>query len=312
MQVLKRTIESLKPLTIKYSKPVFYFIIDLLWCHIRYGVKRQEYILFNFYKKNRLERSTFYTRGHTKYEPYFNSVKNHDIFWNKAKFNEVFSEFVHRDWLYCKDATKEQIKNFITSHKKVIAKPIDNEQGRGIHIADIQMIDSYTGDGGYILEDFIEQHRLLSNINPSSVNSIRVYTIVDKKGNTDILSASLKVGVSDSIVDNAHSGGYAYPIDIETGIICGRGCRENNPFEMFYFHPESNVKMLGLEIPHWNILKNSVLKAALVIPDSRLIAWDIAVLENEIEFIEGNYTGDRDLMQFPSDTGMLNKIKQYM
>ncbi|MCR4900870.1 MAG: hypothetical protein K5907_08655 [Treponema sp.] len=315
MGVLKRTIDSLKPISEKYEKPVIFFLFDLLWCYIRYGSKRSEYILFDFYKKSGIERSTFYTRGNTKYEKIFNSEMNHDIFWNKAKFNEVFSEFIKRDWLDCSNSTKEEISSFIKSHNKVIAKPIDNEQGIGIHIADINAIDIYSNEDKktrYILEDYIEQHPIINEINPTSVNSIRVYTIVDKKQNVDILSASLKVGTVGAIVDNAHSDGYAYPIDIETGIICGQGIQSEKPFQKYYYHPNTNIKMIGFEIPHWDQLKKTVLIAACKIPASRLIAWDIAILRDGVEIIEGNYTGGRDLMQYPSGIGMLKRIKKFM
>lgn len=311
-EVLKRVTKSLQQISDYYKKPVFFFLLDLVWCHFRYGVKRREYILFKFYKKSSLERKTFYTRGHKKYEKLLNSEKYHNVFWNKHEFNSVFSDFIKRDWLYCQTATEEEISNFIKKHKKVIIKPDSLEQGIGIHLyAGEPVKNLYTSTGGgYIIEDYIQQHPLLTELNSSSVNSVRVYTILDRNSIPHILSASLKVGGKGAVVDNAHSNGMIYPINIEHGIIMGPGV--NYTGDSCFFHPGTTINMLGLEIPNWEKVIDVIKKASVMIPESRLIAWDIAILENDVEIIEGNYTGGKDLMQWPSDTGKLNEIKKYL
>ena len=48
-----------------------------------------------------------------------------------------------------------------------------------------------------------------------------------------------------------------------------------------------------------------------MIPRARLVAWDIAVLENGFEMIEGNYEGDPGVMQAPSKNGCFFEIRKY-
>lgn len=157
-----------------------------------------------------------------------------------------------------------------------------------------------------LIEEFVEQHPFLSQLNPTSVNTIRIYTLVKKDGSCTILSASIRVGGKGAEVDNYHSGGCGYPIDIETGIIYQPGTDIKGNSRIF--HPSTGVKMVGLEIPNWNGLKQFVSEAMKVIPETRLIAWDVAVLQDGFEMIEGNCNGDPGFMQAPSKQGKKKEI----
>lgn len=70
--------------------------------------------------------------------------------------------------------------------------------------------------------------------------------------------------------------------------------------------------MIGFEVPNWQDLIDFIFRATQVFPTSRMIAWDVAVLENGFEMIEGNYNGDPGFMQTPSNTGKKRKIMRYM
>lgn len=61
--------------------------------------------------------------------------------------------------------------------------------------------------------------------------------------------------------------------------------------------------MIGFQIPQWADLKKFVYDAMEVIPQARLLAWDVAILSDGFEMIEGNYNGDPGFMQAPSKIG---------
>ncbi len=106
-----------------------------LWCWIRYGVTPNQYIGFEFYKKNHLGRKAYYTlRHYRKYEKKLNDKKNSFIFCNKVTFLKTFSDWIRREWLYTSDSTEREISNFLNTHKKIIVKPIDAARGIGVHI----------------------------------------------------------------------------------------------------------------------------------------------------------------------------------
>lgn len=122
-----------------------------------------------------------------------------------------------------------------------------------------------------------------------------------RDGQPLILSTSIRVGGKDAVVDNYHAGGVGYPIDIETGIVYKPGSGIDGT--EYIYHPSTNFKMVGFEIPMWEQLKQFVYDAMKVIPEDRLIAWNVAILPDGFEMIEGNYQGDPGFMQAPSKVG---------
>ena len=111
-------------------------------------------------------------------------------------------------------------------------------------------------------------------------------------------------------MDNFHSGGVGYPLDAEHGVVMAAGRAMTG--ERYLYHPGTGAKMIGFEVPEWDKLVAFVFKATQVIPSARMIAWDVAVLEDGFEMLEGNYNGDPGFMQTPSDTGKKREILKYM
>lgn len=283
--------------------------LDAAYCYVRYGVTPNEYVGFDFYKYNHFYRHLFYTARYSyRYEKKLNDPKYKCCFDNKAEFNRLFRDFVRRDWIFTKESSLTELDQFIKSHEKIIVKPIGLSSGRGIHVlkSDESMESLLAED--YLLEDFIVQHSSMLEVNPSSVNSIRMYTMLSgcNLSSFNIISATLRAGGKGAEVDNFHAGGVNYPIDIKTGVIYQSG--SNIMGRKFIFHPSTGKKMVGFEVPNWNLLCDFVEKASKIIPRARFVAWDIAVLPDGFEMIEGNYEGDPGVMQNAMKEGVLYKI----
>lgn len=78
------------------------------------------------------------------------------------------------------------------------------------------------------------------------------------------------------------------------------------------YYPGTGTKLIGFEVPNWKGLVDYIYKATQVFPTARMIAWDVAVLEDGFEMIEGNYNGDPGFMQTPSNTGKKREILKYI
>lgn len=111
------------------------------------------------------------------------------------------------------------------------------------------------------------------------------------------------------MTDNQHNGGIAYPVDLDSGCICGAGVEVSG--KRHFCHPQTGLMMAGREIPNWQELLLFVKKAALVVPQVRMAAWDVAVLEQGFEMIEGNDDGNPDVMQGPAAKGKLREILKW-
>ncbi len=144
-------------------------------------------------------------------------------------------------------------------------------------------------------------------LNPDTVNSVRIYTILDKNNTPHVISAAVRVGGAGAEVDNFHAGGVGYPIDTETGIVCSAGYDILR--NKYICHPATNVKVVGFEIPRWKELLEFVFSASKQILNEKLIAWDVAVLPDGFELIEGNVESDAGFMQMQN--GKLSVVKRY-
>ncbi len=307
---LKRLTQTLVPIAEHYNKPKVVFWIDYFWSYVRYGITPNQYIGFQIYEKSGRERAEFYThRQHKRFEAMLNDPKWYDTFWNKAKFNVAFKDFIHRDWLYCEIAVDEEVISFINKHTKVMIKPTSASSGQGVHVYKGESVEKLI-EKKVLIEEFIVQHHLMSKLNPSSVNTIRVYTILDKANIPHFLSASIRVGGINSEVDNFHSGGVGYPLDVKYGIVMGPG--RTIAGEECLYHPGTGAKMIGFEVPNWKELVKYICRATQVFPTARMIAWDVAVLEDGFEMVEGNYNGDPGFMQAPSGVGKRREIMKYI
>jgi hypothetical protein len=325
LKAFHKLVSNLDAISAKYAKSKIWFLIDALYGYIRYGITPNEYVGFEFYKKSNIERKRYFTnRDQHKYESRFNDPKASDSFDRKEITNQVFSKYVKRDWLYTGDASVSEIKAFIDSHEKVIVKPVGMSSGRGIF-----SLSKAKGEGfeefkqrldvnvetsselkDVLIEEFVNQHPKLKECNPSSVNTIRVFTVADRNQNLTILSTCLRVGGANADVDNYHAGGVAYPIDSETGIVFGAGY--NIDGRKFTVHPSTGKLMLGFQIPNWNRLLEVIADLATIEPRGRMIAWDLAETPDGFELIEANYRPGLIIMQQGGGEGLKPLILKHL
>ncbi len=153
--------------------------------------------------------------------------------------------------------------------------------------------------GDVIVQKALKQHEDIAGINPSSVNTIRIISLISEEG-VKIYSAILRIGTSDAKVDNASVGGITCGIDLDTGKL------KEYAYYVYYVdggrcdrHPTSNVVFKGRQIPSFEKAKQLVYDAHIMTPQFRLISWDIAIREDgEPVLVEANLrTGGIDFHQ---------------
>lgn len=142
-----------------------------------------------------------------------------------------------------------------------------------------------SGDAQYIVEEYFDQKGFLRDVNPSSLNTIRA-TTVRIKDDIVLLYAYFRAGGANSAVDNLHSGGVRYAIDIKSGELQkGINYVDNN----IECHPSTGVKVAGYKLPQWQEIREFVTKLHKMAPEgANLIGWDICVSDDKLIVIEGN------------------------
>lgn len=290
--------------------------VEFMYCFLRYGCLPRQFTIGEFWNKTANDRRDIITyRQFVKIMNQLNNPKNIHILENKAHFNTYFSDFIQREWLFSADSTIEQIESFILRHNQVIVKPYAATEGHGIYKLNAEKITDLHAEAenlakmNVMIEELLIQNRFMIFGN-TSVNTIRVHTILDKSGKGHILSCILRAGIGDTVVDNYCLGGVIYPVDVDYGIVIGKGISRVGNNHMV--HPNTDTVMIGYQIPNWDILVKESIKAAELLPDIRIVGWDVAITSNGIELIEGNHNPDYELYEFIGEGKMLPKIKRYL
>jgi hypothetical protein len=316
LQYLKNFLKDLPQLSQETDYSVPHLALSFAMCRIFYGANTEEFRALKLYDCSpRKRRHYLLYRDCVKYSDKLNAGATKDelaVFDDKSLFNKTFSDFIHRDWLYMPDSTPAQLRDFLARNETFLAKATISTQGKGItlyHSADLDA-DTFWAeyqDKPYLLETFIVQHPSQAALNPSTVNTVRIQTA--RKGDTVLLlGACLRCGGADAFVDNFHQGGIAYPIDMDTGLISGRG-RTLLGQVIYLRHPSTGHIMPGYQVPHWDELRSQVRKAALVSPHVGYVGWDIAITADGVEFVEGNINYPDPIVVQLDDNCIRSKVR---
>ncbi len=143
---------------------------------------------------------------------------------------------------------------------------------------------------GFLFQETVKQHPKLNMLNPSSLNTIRIDTFIDKEGNIDIISAYIRMSINNKHVDNISSGGCQVGINLQKGMLKKDGYSgfSNAGTQVFTKHPITGVVFEGFEIPYFAEVKELIVKVAGYMPGLRLMGWDVAIGESGPVLIEGN------------------------
>ena len=138
----------------------------------------------------------------------------------------------------------------------------------------------------FIVQEVIKSHEFYADFNPSSLNTVRVFTyrsVSDER--IHVLHSILRVGKQGSVTDNQASGGFACGVTEEgclTGMAVNKlGCKLN---EVNGINLVKGVKLEGYE----KIIEAAV-KTAKQFLYSRLLGFDLCIdSEGEVNLIEVN------------------------
>lgn len=318
-QEQKRFDPVMKDISEQYGISLPWLHFDSLRSRFLHGFDTSEYLAFDVFNLNHKARKRFLSSR--KAENFARAI-NHEaadeieIMNNKAKFNALFGQFIRRRWLYAADSSAEELEKFLRDYEYVIVKPLDKKRGVGIRklkcselLSDVQQFYAEALKENLLLEEIVRQHPLISEVNPASVNTVRASTIRDKDGTVHFFAASLRGGAANSVIDNLHNGGAQYPIDVKTGVIIRGGVTAAGQRNVCY-HPSTQMKMIGLQIPNWEQVTETVMAAAAIPKRLRYVGWDVAITEEGCELIEGNFLQGCNGMQLDG-VGKNSLVKKY-
>ena len=147
-----------------------------------------------------------------------------------------------------------------------------------------------------LVEECLQNHERLDFFNETSLNTIRIVTINIQK-NVYILFAGLRIGAKGALIDNISQGGAVARIDLDTGKINSGFYTKRSSLST----EEIATDAIGYQLPYWQEVKDLALKAAEIISEMGIVAWDICITPKGPEIIEGNESFGSVIMQLYYD-----------
>ena len=295
----------------------FILMLKIYGSRVRYGIIPKEYFIYGFNMLSAEGRGSFVTRSNKyKYYKKFNSRNYVDFLNQKTETYRKFGEFYGRDVvsLYT-DADFESFKSFVEKHPRFIYKPAQDYGGRGIKIYDLKNYDCPEDlfaiiifNGACVLEELIVQGEEIARIHPDSVNTVRLVTYHSDSGDTYPQWCFLRMGSGGSHTDNMSGGGISALVDFETGVVCD--CGRDYLGHRYIYHPDTNVQLVGLKLPHWDEVRGLACRLAAVLPEVRFVGWDLAYSDRGWVFVEGNAQPQCVAPQIMSYNGKLRNYKE--
>ncbi len=286
----------------------------MLWCRLRYGFSSNEYFKWGIYDMSWHKRRDFITNRLNRKLWAENSDDIHRIFTDKAEFMRLYQRFTKRDFLDMRKSSYEEFADFVRKHKKVFIKYVSDWGGRGAQLyeysTDEELQAFYESLAkrrrrlSFIVEELVVQHPLMYSVGANSINTIRVSTYTWNNV-PHVIACTLRMGGEDC-TDNFTSGGSCAAVDIETGIVTTGAYR--NKDDNWLRHPYTNTVVLGFQIPHWDKVIQICKEAALHMPGSVYVGWDVAILEDDVLLIEAN--SRQDFFQSADKIGKYGLIRR--
>ena len=186
--------------------------------------------------------------------------------------------------------SKDELISLTSNTDYVVIKPtIDSGKGKGVICVASEEVNKRLEEykTNYIIQKKIIQHDFLSRFNDSSVNVIRITTML-LDGEVIALSPALRIGDPGEFTDqgqNKNALNVSIGID-ESGRLRKYGVGEHGElFEKLPWGPE----FASLNVPHFREMIETVKKAHLRTTCAGLIGWDLTINESgQVVIIECN------------------------
>jgi len=302
------------------NKSYLYILFDMVYCALRYNVGYLDYYVFGFVFCNATERQTYMTMPlNNRLFKDLNEVKMANNFNDKLKFNEIFNDYLGRQWLDLRVSRYEDFVDFTTINKTIIVKPVDAFSGKGIEKIVIdadsnitEIYDSLIAHEQFVVEECLVQHEKMNVLNPSSINTLRITSLI-KNNAVHIMYVLIRTSDGTKFIDNIGSGGFYAPVD-DSGRIFKPGFTEQDGIHDA--HPLTKTMFVGFEVPLYDDAVELVKTCAALTPEVRYCGWDVAITPKGPVLIEGNPMPGYDIPQnhfhLPTRIGLLPKFSEVL
>ena len=216
---------------------------------------------------------------------------------DKAASAAHWDAWMNRNWKALspeEPLSREDLDRLLNGKTKLVVKPLTSYGGKGVEVLDTaerfaspeECLDYLNGlKKRYIAEEYVEQKGFIHDLNPSSVNTVRIVTVQHPGGELELKNAYLRVGREGSPVDNVTSGGWFYVIDHRTGMMREGRDRKDQCIVRY----RKGKDPAPVKVPRWEEAVEFCLSAHRHAPEGlNYIGWDVSISDDGLKMIEVN------------------------
>lgn len=177
-----------------------------------------------------------------------------------------------------------------SSARKLIVKPLAAFGGRDIVLVEpsegglmvrdgrkTTPLGDFKLKGQALVQDVLTQDPRMAAFSPTSVNTLRLVTMLTPQDEVIVVNGSFRSGVGGSLVDNWSAGGVSVGIDCRNGVLKKLAYdRESRPYAV---HPTGGIVFEGRPVPEWDSVVETAKNVQRAFSFYRLIGLDIALDE---------------------------------
>ena len=211
------------------------------------------------------------------YDLYFHDVKRPKILFRKIK-----NLYLDADYSII---SRETALAMAREQGEVICKVAKFSMGgSGIMIWNAnnddekKLVDFLNQTEFVVCQQMLKQHSVMSSLNTSSLNTMRIMTLMFND-QVHVIASMMRMGPKGSRVDNASKGGAVVGI-LPNGQLKNVGW--DGTGERYDIHPQGHLRFETVTIPRYQECVDLVTKLAPRFSTiSRMISWDVAIDESE-------------------------------
>ena len=296
---------------------------------LRDGVLPMDFLLHEHWRLNPEEVSAFATtlQIHELHRA-FNDRDDRSLVRDKLQFHSAYAAFATPDFLDLRHADPASLDVWARERPRtqIAIKNPRSSSGKGVRFVAVSLErpgPTFDGMGsarflrscrrhGFLLaEGIVEQHEILSSMNPDCLNTARITTLLRSDGTLDYLCATIRVGL-DKPIDNFGAGGIAALVDLATGVVIGPAIRRDpNDTTHYLVHPFTGCPLVAVELPWWPETLSMIERAARVVPTVRTVGWDVAFTPTGPLLVEANDNWDKASIETALDRGIAEDIERW-
>ncbi len=264
--------------------------IGVVKCKILYGASIADYFELRFFEKTHRERKTYFTSKDAR--RFNNRVNGTEKVWkfrDKIYMYQALGQYIKREQLFCPPRNYAEFEDFIQRHGAVLYKKSSTYFGTGIELwsangTDIRKLYERSLNEPAILDELVIQHPDIARLNPGSVNTVRIYTLM-VQDTCHFIAAEFHMGRSGQLIDNFENGGLSANVDLKTGALLGAAYDLRR--RSYTIHPDTGAEIAGFILPNWSEVLRFTEECARAC-SLAAVEWDLAIRESDCVLIEAN------------------------